>query len=139
MGIHTLMPGAASPEPSERGHFPTTRWSLIVSSRQRATANSREALASFCNTYWYPLYAYVRRQGESVEDAQDLTQGFFSRLLEKHYEARYFISNDERLLTKAGEIRQKLHLSIVKPSEFLAAYRVYTDWPASTGALEYSQ
>jgi RNA polymerase sigma factor (sigma-70 family) len=79
------MPGATSPEPSQRGHFPTTRWSLIVSSRQRPTVGSREALASLCNTYWYPLYAYVRRQGESVENAQDLTQGFFSRLLEKHY------------------------------------------------------
>jgi len=79
------MPGAASPEPSKQGRFPTTRWSLIVGSRQRPTANSREALASLCSTYWYPLYAYMRRQGESVEDAQDLTQGFFSRLLEKQY------------------------------------------------------
>jgi DNA-directed RNA polymerase specialized sigma24 family protein len=42
-------------------------------------------MASLCNTYWYPLYAYARRQGKSVEDAQDLTQGFFERLLEKHY------------------------------------------------------
>jgi RNA polymerase sigma-70 factor (ECF subfamily) len=79
------MPGAASPEPSKQGRFPTTRWSLIVSSRRRSTPKSREALASLCSTYWYPLYAYVRRQGESVEDAQDLTQGFLSRLLEKHY------------------------------------------------------
>jgi RNA polymerase sigma factor (sigma-70 family) len=79
------MPGAAPLEPSQRGHFPTTQWSLIVSSRQRPTANSQEALASLCTTYWYPLYAHVRRQGESVEDAQDLTQGFLARLLEKHY------------------------------------------------------
>jgi len=79
------MPGATSPEPRKRGHFPTTRWSLIVSCRQRPTANSHEALASLCNAYWYPLYVYVRRQGKSVEDAQDLTQGFFARLLEKHY------------------------------------------------------
>jgi hypothetical protein len=55
------------------------------------------------------------------------------------YEARYFISNDECLLTKASEIRQKLRVAIVKPTEFLAAYRAYADWPASTGALEYSQ
>jgi len=79
------MPGAAPPEPSKQGRFPTTRWSLIVSSRRQSTANSREALASLCSTYWYPLYAYVRRQGERVEDAQDLTQGFFSQLLEKRY------------------------------------------------------
>jgi RNA polymerase sigma-70 factor (ECF subfamily) len=79
------MPGAASPEPSKQGRFPTTRWSLIVSSRQWPTPDSREALASLCTAYWYPLYAFVRRRGQSVEDAQDLTQGFFSRLLDKRY------------------------------------------------------
>jgi RNA polymerase sigma-70 factor (ECF subfamily) len=79
------MSGAASPELSKRGRFPTTRWSLIVSSRQRPTDLSREALANLCGAYWYPLYAYVRCHGESAENAQDLTQGFFSRLLEKDY------------------------------------------------------
>ena len=43
------------------------------------------ALEELCRTYWYPLYAYVRRQGHSREDAEDLTQGFFARLLEKNY------------------------------------------------------
>ena len=50
--------------------------------------DSREAhlaLEELCRTYWYPLYAYVRLQGHSREDAEDLTQGFFARLLEKNY------------------------------------------------------
>ncbi len=49
------------------------------------TAASREALASLCEAYWYPLYAYVRRWGFGPDEAQDLTQEFFTRLLEKHY------------------------------------------------------
>ncbi|PYJ56548.1 MAG: RNA polymerase subunit sigma-24, partial [Verrucomicrobia bacterium] len=46
---------------------------------------ARDALARLCRTYWYPLYAYVRRQGHSPHDAQDLTQEFFARLLAKNY------------------------------------------------------
>ena len=49
------------------------------------TADSREALARLCELYWYPLYAYVRRWGYDADQAQDLTQEFFTRLLEKHY------------------------------------------------------
>lgn len=72
-----------------RGQFPTTRWSLILATRGQPTAGAREALASLCATYWYPLYAYVRRQGHAVEDAQDLTQGFFTALIEKRYLADF--------------------------------------------------
>jgi RNA polymerase sigma-70 factor (ECF subfamily) len=46
---------------------------------------SQQALETLCGNYWYPLYAYVRRQGHSAHDAQDLTQAFFARLLEKNY------------------------------------------------------
>jgi RNA polymerase sigma-70 factor (ECF subfamily) len=49
------------------------------------TTRAQEALAKLCQTYWYPLYAYVRRRGHSPEDAQDLTQEFFARLLEKNW------------------------------------------------------
>ena len=49
------------------------------------TTRARDALAKLCQTYWYPLYAYVRRRGHSPEDAQDLTQEFFARLLEKNW------------------------------------------------------
>jgi RNA polymerase sigma-70 factor (ECF subfamily) len=65
--------------------FPTTHWSVVVAAGQEPSIESREALAALCTTYWYPLYAYVRRNGYAAPDAQDLTQGFFAVLLEKGY------------------------------------------------------
>src|SRR6516164_6653473 len=65
--------------------FATTHWSLVLAAGKGASADAQEALANLCQTYWYPLYAYVRRQGHQPDDAQDLTQAFFARLLEKHY------------------------------------------------------
>ena len=65
-------------------HFATTRWSLVLDAGAELTPQGREALATLCELYWYPLYAYLRRRNHSAEDAQDLTQGFFARLLEKH-------------------------------------------------------
>ncbi|MBZ5623664.1 MAG: sigma-70 family RNA polymerase sigma factor [Acidobacteriia bacterium] len=66
--------------------FPTTRWSLILlAGRQEPTAECEDALASLCASYWYALYAFARHLGNPVEDAKDLTQGFFVRLLEKNY------------------------------------------------------
>jgi RNA polymerase sigma factor (sigma-70 family) len=56
---------------------------MILTARDAAGPGAEAAMASLCATYWRPLYAYVRRQGRSIEDAQDLTQSFFSRLLEK--------------------------------------------------------
>ncbi len=69
---------------ASRAGFHTTRWSVVAA----AGAQSQEALAALCATYWYPLYAYARRSGRSADDARDLTQGFFTRLLEKHDIAR---------------------------------------------------
>jgi RNA polymerase sigma-70 factor (ECF subfamily) len=69
---------------ASRASFHTTRWSVVAA----AGAEGREALATLCSTYWYPLYAYARRSGRSADDARDLTQGFFARLLEKHDLAR---------------------------------------------------
>jgi len=60
--------------------FDSTRWSMVLSAGQR---DSPQALANLCETYWYPLYAYARRRVKRIQDAQDLTQGFFARLLEK--------------------------------------------------------
>jgi RNA polymerase sigma factor (sigma-70 family) len=67
------------------GQFATTRWSLVIT----AAAEDRspivqEALATLCETYWYPLYVFLRGRGYNAEDAQDLTQAFFARVLEKH-------------------------------------------------------
>lgn len=70
---------------AQRGRFPTTRWSLIVASIQRPTTKATDALAHLCASYWYPLYAYARRKCAHIEDAQDLTQGFFACMLEKEY------------------------------------------------------
>lgn len=74
-----------SSESESRRTFPTTRWSLIVECRRTPNPDCRTALETLCAAYWFPLYVYARRQGASVENAQDLTQGFFARLLEKHY------------------------------------------------------
>lgn len=70
---------------SRRSSFATTHWSVVVAAAGRPDSHSQEALATLCSIYWYPLYAYVRRQGYSAEEGQDLTQGFFARLLEKNY------------------------------------------------------
>jgi RNA polymerase sigma-70 factor (ECF subfamily) len=71
--------------PGQKRRFVTTQWSLVLAAQDAGSPRAREALARLCEGYWYPLYAYVRRQGHSAEDAQDLTQGFFARLLEKSY------------------------------------------------------
>jgi RNA polymerase sigma-70 factor (ECF subfamily) len=67
------------------GVFPNTRWSVVLAATQRHSPESAAALEAICRAYWYPLYAYVRRCGQSPHDAQDLTQEFFSRLLAKHW------------------------------------------------------
>jgi RNA polymerase sigma factor (sigma-70 family) len=68
-----------------QGLFVTTHWSVVIAARERRSPASAAALETLCRTYWYPVYAFVRRQGRSPHDAQDLTQDFFARLLEKQY------------------------------------------------------
>ncbi|MEK7675189.1 MAG: sigma-70 family RNA polymerase sigma factor [Verrucomicrobiota bacterium] len=65
--------------------FATTHWSVVLAAQAAHTPQAAKALEKLCRTYWYPLYAYVRREGSSALDAQDLTQEFFARLLEKNY------------------------------------------------------
>jgi RNA polymerase sigma factor (sigma-70 family) len=74
-----------APEPSTKapGLFTTTRWSVVLAAGQMDPAQASEALEALCRTYWYPLYVYVRRRGYGPHDAQDLTQQFFARFLEK--------------------------------------------------------
>lgn len=72
--------------PSERnGEFTTTHWSVILQACDTDSNEASEALERLCRSYWYPVYAHVRRQGKGSEDAEDLTQEFFARLLEKQY------------------------------------------------------
>ena len=71
--------------PATGNIFATTRWTVVLAAGDRSTPQADVALEELCRTYWYPLYAYVRRHGHSREDAEDLTQAFFARLLEKNY------------------------------------------------------
>jgi RNA polymerase sigma-70 factor (ECF subfamily) len=66
-----------------RAVFATTRWSVVRAAGHANPTQARAALEKLCRTYWYPLYAYVRRRGHSPPDAQDLTQEFFAHLLER--------------------------------------------------------
>ncbi len=65
--------------------FATTRWTIVLRAAVENTPEANAALAEVCQAYWYPLYAYVRRQGFDPHAAQDLTQGFFAKLIEKNY------------------------------------------------------
>src|SRR4030095_5558738 len=65
------------------GAFVTTHWSVVLAAQGHSTAGD-EALEKLCRTYWWPLYGFVRRNGHNPEEAQDLTQGFFELLLERH-------------------------------------------------------
>jgi DNA-directed RNA polymerase specialized sigma24 family protein len=72
--------GAEFPGTKNR-KFPTTHWSFIVNARSEDSESASRGLGNLCRTYWYPLYAYVRKKGYSSHDAQDLTQEFFADLL----------------------------------------------------------
>lgn len=86
---------AESEPPSASGHssdqeraradiFATTHWTVVVAAGKRSTPQSERALEELCRAYWFPLYVYVRRRGYLKEDAEDLTQKFFARLLKKN-------------------------------------------------------
>jgi RNA polymerase sigma-70 factor (ECF subfamily) len=81
----TLESASTHTQPPHRPVFVTTHWSLVLSARDKQSPQSDIALEKLCRAYWYPLYAYVRRCGHSKEDAEDLTQAFFARLLEKNF------------------------------------------------------
>jgi RNA polymerase sigma-70 factor (ECF subfamily) len=72
-------------DPSDPREFTTTHWSLVQAARadEAGRTRARLALEELCRAYWYPLYAFVRFSGHSADDAQDLTQSFFARIIEK--------------------------------------------------------
>ena len=82
---------AAEQNPSQTGvgrEFRTTHWSVVLAAGDAASPHSAKALEKLCRAYWFPLYAFVRRYGHGPDDAQDLTQAFFARLLQKNYLAQ---------------------------------------------------
>jgi DNA-directed RNA polymerase specialized sigma24 family protein len=89
-GIAILIPCVAcddeKPMAEDRApdRFPTTHWSRVLAAGDRAAPEARQALADLCAAYWYPLYAFIRRKGHGPEEALDLTQDFFARLVERH-------------------------------------------------------
>ena len=68
---------------TDTAEFPETSWSLVLRAGEGSEETRFEALSQFCTIYWFPLYAYARRSGRTVEDAEDLTQSFFSKLLKR--------------------------------------------------------
>lgn len=128
--------------------FATTHWSVVVAARESDSPAARAALEQLCQTYWYPLYALVRRQGNSSADAEDLTQAFFERVLEKRYFAdvdrskgrfrdflkaalRHFLSDcrDWERAAKRGGGKTIIHLDAVAAEERYALEPVDTTTP----------
>lgn len=72
----SVLPGGAN--------FLPTHWTVVLAAGGNDSTNARDALEKLCRAYWQPIYAFIRRQGYDAHDAQDLTQGFFARLLEKN-------------------------------------------------------
>ncbi len=83
----TMLPSdqSTTETPGQDAWFKTTHWSAVLEARQRDSAEGHAALSKLCQTYWRPLYVFIRRQGHKPEDAQDLVQGFFAQVLSKHY------------------------------------------------------
>ncbi len=72
-----------APSPNGSAQFATTQWNVVLAAGAASNTDARDALEQLCTQYWYPLYAYVRRRVDDVDEAQDLTQAFVAHLLEK--------------------------------------------------------
>ncbi len=81
MGTTSEIPETAV---APRARFVTTHWSVVLSASGPDSPHAAEALEKLCQTYWYPIYACVRRQGFAPAEAEDLTQAFFARILQEH-------------------------------------------------------
>ena len=112
--------------PPEDEQFHTTHWSIVLTAKDDDASAADEALGELCRTYWKPLYAFLRRSGQSQHDAQDLTQAFFAKLIDKKYlrsvtqskgrfrsfllvALKHFVANQrdhDRAAKRGGEFRQ---------------------------------
>lgn len=127
---------------SGRTQFPTTRWTLVVAAGDSGRKEMRSALASLCENYWYPLYAYLRRCGYPRDRAQDLTQEFFIRVLEGRYldradpekgRFRSFLLTSLKFFVADEADRDRAHKrggGMVVPLEFSSAEERYQREPA---------
>lgn len=79
-----------------KSNFATTRWSLVLQAGDQNSPMQQESLASLLQDYWFPLYTFVRKSGKSSDEAEDLIQGFFTRLLEKNLIASIDVSKQGR-------------------------------------------
>ena len=88
-GLYNCLMAADYHRPEDAGAgaalFATTHWSTVLAAGHASSPVGEQALERLCRTYWYPLYAHVRRRGYRIEEAQDLTQEFFAHLLAKHW------------------------------------------------------
>jgi RNA polymerase sigma factor (sigma-70 family) len=109
---------------SKSAHFPTTQWSRIIAAGDRAAPEARSALSELCEAYWYPIYALIRRRCHSPDEACDLAQDYFTRLLEKGVIAaadrskgrfRAFLSTDCRHFLIDHHRRQRVRARVLKP------------------------
>ena len=138
--MHTL------PGPSR---FPTTRWTLVVAAGDRDRTQARPALASLCENYWYPLYAYLRRRAYPADQAQDLTQEFFVRVLEGRYldradpdrgRFRSFLLSSLKFFVADEEDRNRAHKrggGALVPLEFPSGEERYQREPAHDETPEH--
>jgi len=125
--------------------FVTTRWSLVMDAQVPSPA-AEVALEQLCRIYWPPIYSFLRREGKTVEDAQDLTQGFFAQLLErKDFSAvrqekgrlrsyllgslKHFLANDRRraMSQKRGEGRAPISFDGLRNEEGLESKTLSAD------------
>jgi DNA-directed RNA polymerase specialized sigma24 family protein len=85
MASESTSESSARPALPRDDYFVTTRWTVVLSAGRKSSPQSDRALGELCQTYWFPLYAYVRGRGHTKEDAEDLVQAFFARFLERNY------------------------------------------------------
>jgi RNA polymerase sigma factor (sigma-70 family) len=122
--------------------FPTTRWTLVVAAGDSRRKEAQSALVSLCENYWYPLYAYLRRRGYPADQAQDLTQEFFMRVLEGRYldradpekgRFRSFLLTSLKFFVADEEDRQRAHKrggGMIVPLEVSSGEERYQREPA---------
>jgi len=125
--------------------FPATQWTVVLAAGGTPSPESAAALERLCSSYWYPLYAFVRRRGHSPPDAQDLTQEFFARLLEHNWIAHanrhkgrfrsFLLMAMKRFLSKEWDkvktLKQGGQVQLV-PLQLETAETRYTREPADT-------